>query len=124
MLIGWLRLKLLSVVAPPHPHECVGQSLIEQYISHEDSEEMHRKARETVRTRLADRISLFERWRSAAAPSRSNGQRAHANGHAAAAHPGPAPDAGEADRAASVESGRSKVHPNRPASPDKELTLR
>lgn len=33
-----------------------GQSLIEQYISHEDSEEMHRKARETVRTRLADRI--------------------------------------------------------------------
>ena len=78
--------------------------------------------------RLADRISLFERWRSAAAPSRSNGRRTHANGHAAAAHPGPAPDAepdaGEADRAASVESGRSKVHPNRPASPDNEVTLR
>ena len=33
-----------------------GQSLVEQYISHEDSEEMHRKARETVKAQLADRI--------------------------------------------------------------------
>jgi nucleotide-binding universal stress UspA family protein len=36
-----------------------GQSLVEQYISHEDSDEMHKKARESVRTKLAERIRQF-----------------------------------------------------------------
>lgn len=36
-----------------------GQSLVEQYISHDTSEEMHNKARESVKARLQQRLELL-----------------------------------------------------------------
>jgi nucleotide-binding universal stress UspA family protein len=47
--------KIVAVHAM-EPLSPFGQSLVEQYISHDDSEEMHKKARETVKARLTDRI--------------------------------------------------------------------
>lgn len=38
------------------PLSTFAQSLVEQYVSHEDSEEMHRQARESVKDRLRGRI--------------------------------------------------------------------
>ena len=38
------------------PLSTFGQSLVEQYISHDDSEEMHKKARETVKAQIQGRI--------------------------------------------------------------------
>ena len=38
------------------PLSTFGQSLVEQYISHDASEEMHKKARETVKAQLQGRI--------------------------------------------------------------------
>jgi len=38
------------------PLSAFGQSLVEQYISHDTSEEMHRQARETVKSRITERI--------------------------------------------------------------------
>jgi nucleotide-binding universal stress UspA family protein len=38
------------------PLTTFGQSLVEQYISHESSEQMHSKARETVKIRLQERM--------------------------------------------------------------------
>jgi polysaccharide biosynthesis protein PelD len=71
--------------------------------------------------RLADRIGLFERWRSAAAPIRSNGHALQSNGHGAAAArsdttPGVEPATATNGRGSALPSGR-------PLS-DKEFTLR
>jgi nucleotide-binding universal stress UspA family protein len=38
------------------PLSTFAQSLVEQYVSHENSEEMHRQARESVKDRLRERI--------------------------------------------------------------------
>ncbi len=38
------------------PLSTFGQSLVEQYISHDSSEEMHKKARETVKAQIKTRI--------------------------------------------------------------------
>ena len=38
------------------PLSTFGQSLVEQYISHEQSEEMHQQARQSVKERLRERI--------------------------------------------------------------------
>jgi hypothetical protein len=69
--------------------------------------------------RLADRIGLFERWRSAAAPPRSNGHSAQSNGHGAAATA--APGAALEVAPPAVAKGRAK---RRPPMPDNEFTLR
>jgi GAF domain len=69
--------------------------------------------------RLADRIGLFERWRSAAAPVRSNGHRVQTNGNGAAA----APDTTSEVQAAAIAKGRVPK-PKRPPLPDNEFTLR
>ena len=64
--------------------------------------------------RLADRIGLFERWRSAAAPPRSNEHPKQSNGHAAT----------EA-RLESAPPAIANGHANRqPPLPDNEFTLR
>lgn len=47
--------KIVAVHAM-EPLTTFGQSLVEQYISHESSVEMHTKARESVRTQLKNRI--------------------------------------------------------------------
>jgi nucleotide-binding universal stress UspA family protein len=39
------------------PLTTFGQSLVEQYISHDDSEEMHKKARESVKAALNERLA-------------------------------------------------------------------
>lgn len=69
--------------------------------------------------RLADRIGLFERWRSAAAPPRSNGHSTQSNGHGAAATTSPGAALEVAPPA--VAKGRAK---RRPPMPDNEFTLR
>jgi GAF domain len=67
--------------------------------------------------RLADRIGLFERWRSAAAPPRSNGHPLQSNGHAATG----APDTALEVAPPAIANG----HANRPPPlPDNEFTLR
>ena len=68
--------------------------------------------------RLADRIGLFERWRSAAAPPRSNGHSAQSNGHGAAA--AAAPDTALEVAPPAIANG----HANRGPLPDNEFTLR
>jgi nucleotide-binding universal stress UspA family protein len=47
--------KIIAVHAI-EPLSTFGQSLIEQYISHENSEEMHKKARETVKAMLKEML--------------------------------------------------------------------
>ena len=66
--------------------------------------------------RLADRIGLLERWRSAAAPIRTNGHPAQSNGHAADA----APDAALEVDPPAIANGRADRRPM----PDNEFTLR
>ena len=46
----------IVVVHAIEPLSAFGQSLVEQYISHDDSEAMHSKARETVKTQIQGRI--------------------------------------------------------------------
>lgn len=46
----------IVVVHGIEPLSTFGQSLVEQYISHDASEEMHKKARETVKAQLQRRI--------------------------------------------------------------------
>ena len=46
----------IVVVHAVEPLSVFGQSLVEQYISHQDSEEMHSKARETVKAQIEERI--------------------------------------------------------------------
>jgi hypothetical protein len=69
--------------------------------------------------RLADRIGLFERWRSAAAPIRTNGHPAPTNGHGAAA-----PDTALEVAPAATGNRRAAAPANRPPMPDNEFTLR
>jgi hypothetical protein len=69
--------------------------------------------------RLADRIGLFERWRSAATPPRSNGHSAQSNGHGAAAAAAPDPALEVAPPA--ITKGRAK---RPPPLPNNEFTLR
>jgi nucleotide-binding universal stress UspA family protein len=47
--------KIVAVHAM-EPLSSFGRSLVEQYISHENSVEMHNKARESVRTKIKDRM--------------------------------------------------------------------
>ena len=49
-----------------------GQSLVEQYISHDTSEEMHRKARETVKAQIKTRIEQLCAKECNTAPSCEN----------------------------------------------------
>ena len=51
------------------PLSAFGQSLVEQYISHETSEEMHNKARESVRAKLQQRMELLCQKECQGAPS-------------------------------------------------------
>lgn len=46
----------IVVVHGVEPLSAFGQSLVEQYISHQDSEAMHSKARETVKAQIEERI--------------------------------------------------------------------
>lgn len=46
----------IVVVHAVEPLSAFGQSLVEQYISHDDSEAMHRKAQETVKAQIQGRI--------------------------------------------------------------------
>jgi nucleotide-binding universal stress UspA family protein len=46
----------IIVVHAVEPLSAFGQSLVEQYISHQDSEEMHSKARQTVKAQIEERI--------------------------------------------------------------------
>jgi hypothetical protein len=69
--------------------------------------------------RLADRIGLFERWRSAAAPIRTNGHPAPTNGHGAAA-----PDTALEVAPAATGNRRAAAPANRPPMPDNEVRLR
>jgi nucleotide-binding universal stress UspA family protein len=46
----------IVIVHGIEPLSQFGQSLVEQYISHDNSEEMHRKARESVRGQIEERI--------------------------------------------------------------------
>lgn len=47
----------IVVVHGIEPLTPFGQSLVEQYISHDNSEEMHRKARETVKAGITERLT-------------------------------------------------------------------
>ena len=46
----------IIVIHAVEPLSAFGQSLVEQYISHQDSEEMHSKARQTVKAQIEERI--------------------------------------------------------------------
>ena len=46
----------IAAVHGMEPLSTFGQSLVEQYISHETSEQLHGKARETVKMRLKERM--------------------------------------------------------------------
>jgi len=77
----------------------------------------------TELARLADRIGLLERWRSAAAPVRTNGHSGQSNGHGQAAQSARAAEISAAEAAAAVMTGRAPPA-KRPPLPDNEYTLR
>ncbi|MFH0782042.1 MAG: universal stress protein [Pseudomonadota bacterium] len=62
----------IVVVHGMEPLSTFGQSLVEQYISHDTSEEMHRKARETVKARLQQRLELLCQKECQGSPACSN----------------------------------------------------
>lgn len=63
--------KIVAVHAM-EPLTSFGRSLVEQYISHENSVEMHNKARESVRTQIKDRMQKLCTSECENAPSCEN----------------------------------------------------